>query len=118
MQAVYDRLHTVIVSSLVKVKGMESAGVKGPFLDIIIALGPTIIPLLINCFSGPKAAAGEANRPGLLSRLTLRRKIREALDGGDGDTLAAREHLFQACLAAGKTLTEEELATVTAELTA
>ena len=107
-----SRLQLVVVGYLVKVKGLENIAAS-PFIDIIIQLLPIILQLLAGC-NPPAPAALEAQKPGLLSRFQLRKLIRQQLVGDDTDTLALREHLFNACVYAGKQVTTEDIEAVLA----
>lgn len=114
VNAVYDKLKTIAATHVCKAIGIDPAApAASPIIDIIIQLLPIILPLILQCFA-PKPAATVANNPGLLYRFRLRAIVRDAVPGMDPDTAAIRDHVFNALLAAGKTVTEEDMAAVAA----
>lgn len=110
MQAVYDRLTALALLNLGKRVG---GAVGGPFIDIIVQLIPVLLPMLLQCFQ-PKPAAAQAANPGLIVRWHLRRELEKAVPGNDLDSIMLRGHVFDALLATGKTVTEEDMAAIAA----
>lgn len=92
---------------------------KGPLIDIIIQLLPTLLPLLLNCI--PKAkrnAAGLAEAlkaPNLRQRLGLRFAIRKNIDDPRTGNLTAPQ-LETAFWQVAATINETEAAALMAEV--
>lgn len=112
MQAVYDKLNKIVAGHVAKMLGVDAGNpTASPIIDIIIQLIPVLLPLILQCFNPPKAAA-VANDPKFAERLRLRFFLAQHIPGMDPETVALRQHAFDAFLLAGKNVTEEDMTAV------
>jgi hypothetical protein len=114
-QTVYDRLSATAASHVAKTSGLEDAAAPGPFLVWIEGLVAQFLPMLINgCVPPaptPAAAVADAANPRLIQRARLKFAIWRSVP--DGETYQQiGQPVFDGLLAAGKTLTEADVAEV------
>lgn len=101
-QAVYDKLTSAAVATVPE----DAKG--GAIIDLIIQLLPTLLPILIGCFAPPKAVE-VAHNPGPFHQAVLDLHIyREMPDRATYRQLGPT--IKKAVLAAGKALTETDIA--------
>lgn len=120
VQAPEGKLRSAIVASLVN-DGITDALEQAQFIEIIIALIPVLLPLILECFKTPEEAARAMNNPGWFQRKRLWDKVEKEIPDRKGDSRAARreneakrEVLYAAVLAAAKKVTAEDVKALSA----
>ena len=93
--------------------GADPETVKFAIAPIIIAIVPVVIDLIQKCAADdPERAVRIAHNPGFVRRWMLRSEIEKKVPGDDDDSREVRAALFEAAIAAGKTATVADFATV------
>jgi hypothetical protein len=112
-QAVYNRLAQTAAAEAAKSPGMEGAANPGPFIQFLQQLFAQLLPMLLACIPKAADAAAAAQAPSFWQRFSLKLHIRGEMPDR-ASYVQYGDALYTSMLAAGKTVTEQDMVDVAA----